>query len=372
MRRALVLAFGLAATTGALACGDLFHSTNFETLCDVDASAPGCTAQDAGAGAPDTSVVDAATPDLNFCAFSSSDALKVARHSCAWLGACEGPFGRNAFGTCMFDALQVFDCTLRPGRQVVQGSVVHKYWQCLFAAQSCGDVDTCVYPGGVGACVDTGGYDACELDGITRIACATATKHPTFAENCAGQGRVCIRTSGSASYCAAGFDDAGVGCKGTILNDTSEDAGSGIVENLGVDCKNYGEGTCKSVNMTAACAPTGVSCSNSTLVDCVDQTHARICAGSTSDIVDCAEFQADTQCGSIPQAGYLDPAEACVGTVSACTEACSGKSITGCHNGIPFTLDCSTIPGLSSCKSNDAVPQGPDFATGAAAPSCTP
>jgi len=122
----LILLAVASATSGAalVACVDLFHSTSdVLTACQRDAQAPGCTLE---AG------VDAGT---DFCAWSDEVARQNAAHACAWLGACESPLGRNAFGSCMFEALLAYDCAANPDHRA-KGKA-HALWDRLWQANSC-------------------------------------------------------------------------------------------------------------------------------------------------------------------------------------------------------------------------------------------
>src|SRR5579859_2135295 len=110
MRAPTAIAIAMSAfTMGPLliACFDLFHSTDdVLPLCLLDAGAPGCQGSlDAAADA---------TPAADFCAWDRETARGHARHACAWLGACQSPLGRNAFGECMVQALLAYDCAANP------------------------------------------------------------------------------------------------------------------------------------------------------------------------------------------------------------------------------------------------------------------
>src|SRR5580692_1182682 len=86
-RRASAVAVLAAGSVGlALLACDLFHSTNFVTLCELDASAEGC-----GDGAP-RGDAGAVTP-TDFCTLDAGGAYQFAQHACAWLSACESPLG---------------------------------------------------------------------------------------------------------------------------------------------------------------------------------------------------------------------------------------------------------------------------------------
>jgi len=134
------LAFGAAT----VACFDLFHSTaDLLTECAIDAATPGCL-----------------TGGKDFCEWTSIEARKHAEHACAWLGACETPMGKNAFGSCVFQGLLAFDCAANPNHRV-KGRA-RELWGCLSLAQSCDDVDACVFavpPRGL--CQSTGDYASC-------------------------------------------------------------------------------------------------------------------------------------------------------------------------------------------------------------------
>src|SRR5580700_684311 len=86
----LLVAASGGAALGPSAC-DLFHSTNFATLCDVNPSAAPCT----------DARVDSGLAGTNFCAWTPTTARANATHACAWLSACELPLGSNDFGPCM-------------------------------------------------------------------------------------------------------------------------------------------------------------------------------------------------------------------------------------------------------------------------------
>ncbi|HEX3345145.1 MAG TPA: hypothetical protein VHS09_11265, partial [Polyangiaceae bacterium] len=175
--RALVLMAVASACSGAgvVACIDLFHSTgDVLTACQRDAQAPGCAAEggvEAG--------VDAAT---DFCAWSDATALENAQSACAWLGACETPLGRNAFGACMFQAMLAYDCNANPGHPVKGTS--HALWDCLWQAQSCAAVNACVFPQGPQRC-GGGPFVTCASQGgkppnaDVRVECATDGAAPS-------------------------------------------------------------------------------------------------------------------------------------------------------------------------------------------------
>ena len=358
----------ITATVILVACVDLFHGTSFQTLCDVDASAPGCGAAEAGtsdAVAPGVDAGSDAATDL--CTMTSTEARATAAHACGWLGACEGPYEHNPFGQCVFEAIQAYDCTARPNMKV-KGSVL-EYWRCLANVKTCGDVDRCVYPGVTPVCSGTGmKFNACAGNGVTRVACsdtATTNSHPTFVANCNGQGRRCVQpsTNDSIAFCAASdTSDGGCtpGCEGSLLHDC-EDAGLPYPLDLGRDCSNVGGGGCANKNGTV-CAPStsGTSCADAGALSCSsDGTTVIDCRSGIADEVSCAKLGGTCQTAGLTGPAW-DPAYACLGPATCAPDSCGGSVLNGCANGIKFSVDCKAI-GLSGCFTPQATPVGPDY-----------
>jgi hypothetical protein len=360
-----VAAGGVATAFVLAACVDLFHDTSFKTLCDEDASAPGCGAVDGGP-TKDVQVAAEAGPDAaatDFCALGATEARTLAAHACAWLGACEGPYEHNTFGQCVFEAIQAYDCTARPNMKV-KGSIF-TYWSCLANVKSCDDVNRCVAaPGCNGSGVS---FNACAPNGTTRVACSATTPksaHPAFVANCDAQGRRCIQPdiNDSIAFCAASdtSGDAGcnAGCQGSVIHDC-EDAGLPYAVDLGRDCKNIGAGTCTTADSGAGvCAPAGVACPNGGFV--CSANVAIDCRSGVEDRVDCTKLGGTCQASGMPGPAW-DPAYACVQGAGTCgADTCSGTTINGCANGIDFHVDCKAV-GLSSCAASQPVPVGPDY-----------
>lgn len=249
-----LLSLGLASGGATVACFDLFHSTSdLLSACQLDASTPAC-------GPPSTDA------GLDFCAWSSIEAGQHAQHACAWLGACETPMGRNAFGSCMFEALLAFDCAANPNHRVAVKT--HDLWECLVRVKSCADVDACVFPRGTQDCASAGDYTACgTAEGGTvnnfdvRLECTDGGSQPyphAHGENCMLWGQTC--TYGEAGA-ACTQDDAGPlqcsddSCGGTAI--TGCPGGASFT----VDCAQQGLGACqlvttdKQLRTRAACTP---------------------------------------------------------------------------------------------------------------------
>jgi hypothetical protein len=376
--RVLLLAVATSSAL-AIACGDLFHSTSFDTLCTVDASATGCSGDsaDAAAGADEASTDAGAT---DFCAADRATAHTNASHACAWLTACEGPYDHNAPGQCMFDALQAFDCSIRPNMKV--RGVIHDYWQCLLDAKSCSDVDKCVFGGPIGPCPATGGFNSCESNGVTRVAC-TATQGatpPALATNCAAQGRVCLHpmAKGSIAYCGASTLPPGgctSGCKGSSIQDCNADAGISATIDTGRDCSNVGAGQCAPIEgPTGACVPTSTAndCGGAKDLACKNTTTVRDCRTGAQDIVDCAGLGGGCSVtgGVVPSGPAWDPSYACTGSKMCGADTCANGVITSCFHGIDFSIDCKA-QGLPGCTTTADIPTGPDYTPSQTNARCT-
>ena len=81
----------------------------------------------------------------DFCAWSTETARTNASRACAWLGACAGPVGDNAFGPCVVRALLAYDCAANPDRRLRPGPA-HDLWDHLWRASSCADVLGALFP----------------------------------------------------------------------------------------------------------------------------------------------------------------------------------------------------------------------------------
>jgi hypothetical protein len=346
--KALVL---LVAPGVAAACLDLFHSTSdIRTACEIDAAAPGC-----------------------LCAPDHAAALERAQHACAWLGACEGPLGRNAFGPCMFEALLAYDCAANPSHRFKGKAAT--LWACLANARTCEDIDRCVFPNGPQVCTTKGpvnatvcgngrGPTADNLD--VRILCRPTSPPPYHGENCALWGQTCTQ-QGNSAQCSGGDVEAGcaTGCYGStnIHSCPSPDGGD-----IGIDCTSFGTQTCSGYpsprdaawvacvaetdGASAACTPdAGASCADGIAVSC---------PSGVLESLDCARLLG---VAGACDAGWLNPEFDWTGPCSVspphCTsDSCDGGSLTGCERGAPYTVSC-TQEGLGPCELMTPEPGSP-------------
>jgi len=357
-RVALVLsATSLALGAGLVACVDLFHSTaGILPLCEVDAQADGCAVAEASVDAAEAGS-DAA---IDFCSWGPDLARANAQHACAWLGACESPMGDNAFGACMVQALLAFDCASNPNHPV-QGDV-RKRWDCLWRAQSCADIDACVFQGERIACGSSGDYTSCAQDGgDVRIECTDGgTPH---GESCALWGQTCA-SDGAQEVCAGASGSAGLSCTngvqeciGTALHDCQ---GS---RDVGLDCAGNGAGQCAGFPAGSpqwvACVPLSDAgaCTPDASVSCQDGI-ATSCPAGALETINCQELLG-TQGACNPQDAappfdwtsacqVVAPAPPCDGDAGESCDPDAG-TITSCARGVPFTVSCSDA-GLGDCQ----------------------
>lgn len=354
----VVAGVALGTTVGAaaiiLACGsDLFHSTGFETLCDLDAQA--CAAE-GGAVTDAGDAGDAGSTGIDLCAIT--DVTSAAQRACAWVGSCAGPLGGNAFGACMFQALQVIGCKGRPDMPP-RGAML-QYWQCLVAASnagSCDDVRRCVVPAGEQACNNEAGtpYIACfnfKDNAATRFICPAFGGQPQTVESCSAAGRACGRTSLGTAFCfPKALSDAGegppcdAGCVEGGLHVCGPDLGTD--PDIGVDCTQLGAGVCAPGGAVPACTPASdTKCAASPDIKC-DGDIATGCPSGTVDRVNCSIL--GSSCSTaIAEPGH-DVTRACKKSTPCAEDSCSGTTLTSCVDGVTYKADCAGL-GFSKCE----------------------
>ena len=354
-----VLCAALALGPLLAACVDLFHDTSFASACDVNAAV--CHATDANVPGEAASSADGG-PDgaTNFCQWDGAMAAANAAHACVWLGACEGALADDAFGACMVRARLAYDCAANPNRQVI--GAAHAYWDCLWQAQSCGEVANCVEPYGTHeTCAEAGtDYVACDPLTGTLLACAaglaTGTP-PEGLESCAALGQTCSTVgaaacSGSTAACTSGNE--GTSCADTTaLHDCDPDGGP---LDYGLDCANFGAGACVSGAFSACLAVNGStspSCAQTSQVTCDDGGYAVGCPSRVTEQLDCNAVLGLTgnpsACNPDAPGRAWDVSRAC--SLGDCLQAdtCNGGVITSCARGATFTVDCRA-QGFTSCS----------------------
>jgi hypothetical protein len=332
------LALALATLVSGSACVDLFHATDYETLCGLDASAPGCPPPEGGRMDARRDAADAAP--LDFCSLSQAEALEMATHACAWLGACSVPFDQNAFGPCVHAAILAFDCAANPNQPIAPGPL-HDLWQALGSATSCAEVSQAINPDN--ASCDTTGFGCA---GSVAVECFDGGGGG--AESCLMEGRVCAGAGscvpkGALSTCKKSKCELGVlhDCEGS--------------SDLGYDCTNFGAGLCVESDAGASCQPKGShTCAETFDVTCSSGgSVARACPGGQSVQIDCAHLNAKCKPGTpMPLWNVAGQCQSSGSCVPGCSGSGSEKNDTleGCAaEGPRFTTSCKHW-GLGPCQ----------------------
>lgn len=360
MTRRYLLALASASfVVLGLACVDLFHGTDFETLCTHSPADPACGTD--AASAPDVAdaSVDSAVPRPDFCAWSSREAQDQAKRACAWLGACEGALGESSFGTCTVDAQLAYDCSLNAALRP-RGSV-DAFWACLATVKSCGDVDRCVFPGGVQDCVavPTGSTSACGTvaNKSVRLECAGPSGRARGVEPCAMLGKTCAPEDTSSSTCSGklGFTCTKNACSGTAVVDCTP-AGVRMLDR-GTDCAGHGAGKCVEGDAGPYCAPNGgtTSCAQDSPPKCDGTSIVDTCVGGEKIRIDCSKVGLPCD---VSQLTSIDPTGGCVnrgaGSCTPGTDTCTSDAVLrSCGRGAFFEVDCASV-GLGKCAVNTA------------------
>jgi hypothetical protein len=359
--------FGTSAVaslvTGAalLACVDLFHGTDFDTLCSVSPDAAECL-PDAALDVPDAVAADvgadSARPHPDFCSWSSNEARTQALRACAWLGACEGPLGESTFGPCVVHAQLAFNCTATPTLR--PRGAVDAFWACLATASSCTEVDACVFPGGVVPCneISAGSSSACgeNTNEAVRVECSGPAGRAVGVEPCVMTGRTCSAENSSIATCSGmkGFACTTTECSGGSAVDCTI-AGQ-VTFDRGVDCAGHGGGACVSTVDTPACAPgEGAGTCTTTATPVCEDAVATSCVAGKETRVNCAAVK--LPCDVTQPVPAYDLSAACVdrgaGACNVPDTCASGSVLQSCGRGATFTVDCATL-GLGKCKINSA------------------
>lgn len=359
-RRSALAITSCAFVVLGLACVDLFHSTDFETLCTRSPNDPECGGS--GDAAPDGnsdggSDADAARPHPDFCAWSSSEARVQAVRACAWLGACEGPLGESAFGPCVVRAQLAFDCGATPSLR--PRGAVDAFWGCLATVKSCGDVDGCVFPAGVQDCVavPVGSSSACgtlAANAAVRLKCAGPAGRAAGVEPCVMLGQTCSPEDPSTSRCSGtrGFACIVNECAGASLIDCTS-AGVRLLDR-GIDCAGYGGGGCLAGDAGLFCTPgdrATTACPVQAAPAC-DGPGVTSCVGGKEIRVACDRL--GLPCDVSQAVAPYDPTAACVDRdAGACSPAapdtCIGDTLESCGRGALYQVSCGTV-GLDKCK----------------------
>ncbi|HVH47098.1 MAG TPA: hypothetical protein VM925_32370 [Labilithrix sp.] len=349
--------FVATALCGAAACVDLFHSTDFATLCAFDAAA--CST-DTGSTAPDADEEQDAGADvyvapIDFCSNSPAAARQLAERACGWLGACLGSRENSSYAECLVRALSAYDCSFNPSLRPREANAV--LWDCLSKVSSCNALELCVFGTPAPPCPGqgVGSFTACNLpDGGAVVVGCAEEETPTGMEACALRGRTCARVDQSTALCTGRLGAACTGpnrCLGTAAI-ACKSAG-GIDSDEGTDCAAVGDGRCAADDAGVACAPRAdagaCTIAKSSKIVCNDAGTAESCVGGRAVTIDC---KALGQTCSEGIATSVDPSSACTNvgglTCDQVEDQCDAGVLQSCRAKTLFALDCKKI-GLGAC-----------------------
>ncbi|MCL2777818.1 MAG: hypothetical protein FWD73_07420 [Polyangiaceae bacterium] len=360
-----IFAMGACASI-VVACVDLFHSTDFRTLCDSDPNNAACQGNqdDGGRDGQTDSGGDSGDQPLDFCAWSSAEAHDEAVRICAWFGACEGPAGESAFGNCVMHAQFALDCDANPNFRPTGSAEL--LWQCLTKAKTCDDFNTCTFPKGVPACQFTGGssgYSGCTTNsGIAVVStCVQVNDPPIGVDLCSMANKTCQADQSQYVGCTGNL---GLMCTPPSSSQPASNCSGSWAQSCvsgppaidqGIDCSGFGASKCSSSGGNgAACVPSGgdscsgavssqPTCSGDQVSACVDGQHYTI---------DCTKF--GLTCSPVAAAkatSLYDPFAACVASGTACAgdDTCNGYAIMSCSHGAAVGISCADLH-LGPCR----------------------
>ena len=345
LRRVMAIGAAMGAVASvAVACVDLFHSTNFHTLCDSDPGNLKC--QNAS---------DASPPTL---CLPTNEAKNEAARICAWFGACEGPAGESAFGNCMMHAQFALDCKANPHFRPAGNAAT--LWQCFRNAKACTDFNACTLECDADASAP---YSGCTPDGKALAMCPGNQKRPSNVDVCLMANKTCLNDrAGCTGSLGVGCQVASSSCSGSWAQKCVKDDGGAPAIDQGVDCSGVGAGKCKDDEngYGAACVPIdGGTCTVGPSQPTCD--HARTVSGCIDGQrydIDCTVFGLTCSLGSANAAPSYDPFAACVAAGdagAACADTdndtCSadGDTLTSCSHGAFISVSCLSV-GLGPCQ----------------------
>lgn len=328
-RRVLVAL--IAPTLGAIACVDLFHDTNFATLCDERPSAEGCPAAEAGDTADANPASDAET---RTCISSRIEAEQQASRLCASESACGVWRGRGGLGTCMFHTLRVLACDAETASPRDARAALTA---CRRDATSCEAVRACL------------GITSSPCSPITRSSCAGRTAVKCGSDGpevtpCAALGNACVaQADGTSAACgvAEGMpcSPSGESCEGTTARTCTT---TGVSYTL--ECKDFGAGRCAD----RRCVPNDAPACASDTPDRCDGEVATRCRRGLQERIDCAAYGLRCVAG-ITRQSQADLSELCGSLAVNCTESCDGSVAVSCFRNHAYRVDCAAA-GLGPCQ----------------------
>lgn len=366
-RIAAVSIFAAASAVGlAVACVDLFHSTDFKTLCTENPQSAQCGGLGTTDGGSDAGTDAPAKPPIDLCTLGSEEVKKRAIKACALMGACGASIEPDAFGTCVPRAMLAMDCAANPNLRPLGENL--KLWQCLAEVATCSDIDRCLFGGPRQTC-GSAPLSACSdkslNGGNVRIDCAVpAGAETTRFEPCLTLSQRCTTVGPSLGLCRGGL---GTACVATGCSGTNAAVCTGNDDN-GIDCAGLGGGSCY-FDIAAggpACAPGpgARSCpvdggAVTAIVTCDESNGVALaCVDGKEVAIDCRRL--GLACEPTVNAPPHDPFAKCVTdalTGQRCNETvdtCDGDDLHGCsRGGERYVASCASL-GLGKCAETDA------------------
>ena len=349
----------IAGAASLVACADLFHTTEWTTLCDVDAAA--CGLADAATAAEDGSVQDGGS---SLC---QKDPQEVAGRVCGRLGACFGTMGTSRYGECLVQAGLAYDCTANPALRV-RGARA-SLWTCLAAATTCEEMRASVLPAGPQTCKTSASVLAgcgTSTNATTLVECVASVPTPRSIEPCGLLGRTCSAalTDGN-STCEGGLTSRcdtlkQPACSGTsAVSCETPAAGNGPASgvDVGLDCASMGAGGCVGTANGPACLPTAnlPACAGDRALRCEGKV-ARGCVSGRAYELDCSAFGLDCVAPANAQRGGWDIASWCRNPLAECDDSAAERDtcstaglLVTCVRGAKKQITCGEL-GLGPCK----------------------
>lgn len=315
-------------------CTDIFHATDFPTLCE--------TAPDAAACARDAAADVTAKP---LCAADNADASRIARKTCARLSACNAVGPQWNLAACLDDALVAFDCTASPAN--APRGARRDFWLCARDADDCAALQSCLLgkTPALSCAANAKDYATCAGNDV-RVRCSAAGGVPITSESCLAQGKTCVDGvcgGGARGGCTAS------GCDGTSLHLCAQD-GVGSIIDVGYDCTLQGDGACHGSGESAYCGVAqGPACTSTTAVRC-EAGVAIACIGGKESRVNCGSLGLACTGGELTSEGAIG---ACKGAIDCAADACTNGAVQSCARKTPRTIDC-VAEGLGPCALGSA------------------
>jgi hypothetical protein len=328
------------------ACTDIFHATDFRTLCENDPANDACGSRDAGPAIDSETVPEAqAEAGPSLCLTDPAEARRLADRICGTESACGLTAGPDGVGECIFQALRAYDCKADEAQRP-EGKRAQLF-ACRRQAKTCADFARCA--GVTRAC---GAVSGSSCEGQSAVFCSGSIRTVTL---CSATGRQCLTRGSAAPVCAGQTSatcptdgDGGAACSGSSLRSCGA---PGL--DRGFDCASFGAGMCVSEQDAGRCAPlSDTPCTEPFAERCEGEVAVR-CSGGKSERIDCKKLGLACAIGA-PRIVGSDLSEACTGLAVSCTPKCDGSAVSSCFRNGTYRVDCLGL-GLGACDDRGAA-----------------